>query len=232
MQGLATHFKKCTTNKRCKLCGCMINNLQTFCSRTCSAKWNNKNRNDRGWTMSVESRCKLSDTTTGRTNPHKGIKTGPRILHSVVSFCRNCGTLIKHSRRKSCSDECLKELLRLGGCKAASNKITRSKQEIELFDLCTTYFTNITHNHQIISGWDADIILNNEKIAVLWNGPWHYKHMTGLKHSLSQVQNRDKIKTRALESIGWIVIVYRDDEYTPTTAFENLKMRALDSHQD
>ena len=45
----------------------------------------------------------------------------------------------------------------------------------------------------MFNGWDADIVIEDIKTAVLWNGIWHYKKITK-KHSVAQVQNRDKIK--------------------------------------
>lgn len=110
-----------------------------------------------------------------------------------------------------------------GGRKSATIQCRRSKDEIALFNLCEQYYTRVTHNEIIVEGWDADIILSDHRVAILWNGPWHYKEMGLSNHSLKQVQTRDYHKTKALTTAGWQVIVYRDDEYTPTTAFEELK---------
>lgn len=38
----------------------------------------------------------------------------------------------------------------------------------------------------MFNGWDADIIIEDLKIAILWNGKWHYEKITE-KHSVSQV---------------------------------------------
>lgn len=111
------------------------------------------------------------------------------------------------------------------GRQSSSSHIKRSKQEIELFDLCNQHFNTVSNNIKIIDNWDADIIIHDYKIAILWNGPWHYKEMNITNHSLSQVQNRDKIKTKLFEENGWIVLHYRDDEYTPTTAFDDIKSK-------
>jgi very-short-patch-repair endonuclease len=46
--------------------------------------------------------------------------------------------------------------------------------------------------------------------------------MPGLTHSLKQVQNRDKIKTKELINAGWKVLAFNDNEYTPQTAFDYL----------
>lgn len=59
----------------------------------------------------------------------------------------------------------------------------RSKDEIALFNLCHAHFANITHNdNTIANGWDADILLYDHKVAILWNGPWHYREMGFSNH--------------------------------------------------
>ncbi len=75
----------------------------------------------------------------------------------------------------------------------------------------------------LVNGWDADIIIDDIKTAVLWNGPWHYQEMKGIKnHSLRQVQTRDKIKIDQLSSSGWNVMIFEDRHYTPETAFQDI----------
>ena len=112
------------------------------------------------------------------------------------------------------------------GRKSASMITRRSKDEIKLFELCKSYFSNVTSNEIIIDGWDADIVLKNEMIAILWNGPWHYKQMPHNNHSLSQVQNRDRIKSKMLTNAGYKVAIYEDRTYTPEKAFNEIKQIA------
>ena len=64
-------------------------------------------------------------------------------------------------------------------------------------------------NEPIFNGWDADIIIEDLKVAVLWNGKWHYEKVTR-SHSLEQVQNRDKIKLKEIESAGYTPYVIKD----------------------
>lgn len=80
----------------------------------------------------------------------------------------------------------------------------------------------VLNNHIIADNWDADIGIPDIKVAILWNGPWHYKEMNFSNHSLSQVQNRDKIKIKLFESLGWKVEVFEDRYYIPEKAFEKL----------
>lgn len=86
----------------------------------------------------------------------------------------------------------------------------RSKNEIHFADLCKENFANVETNKPIFNGWDADVILPNEKIAVLWNGKWHYEKITK-KHSVNQVQNRDKIKLGEIVKARYTPYVIRDD---------------------
>ena len=41
-------------------------------------------------------------------------------------------------------------------------------------------------------------------------------------HSLSQVQTRDRIKTKLFESLGWTVLIYEDRHFTPDSAFDHV----------
>lgn len=109
------------------------------------------------------------------------------------------------------------------GRKSASTLVRRSKEEIELFNLCSDAYKNVFSNLVIVAGWDADIVLEDYKIAILWNGPWHYKQMPHKNHSLKQVQKRDEIKKVTLEEKGYKVFTFEDRDYSPLSAFEIIK---------
>jgi hypothetical protein len=109
------------------------------------------------------------------------------------------------------------------GRKSAATIVRRSKDEIKLFELCKQQFKNVLSNEVIVDGWDADIVIDDYKFAILWNGPWHYKQMPHKNHSLKQVQKRDEIKTSRLIASGYTVIVFEDRHYTPESAFESIK---------
>lgn len=49
----------------------------------------------------------------------------------------------------------------------------------------------------------------SEKIAILWNGIWHYKQISK-SQSLLQVQTRDKIKIDIIEKAGYIPYIIKD----------------------
>jgi hypothetical protein len=103
-----------------------------------------------------------------------------------------------------------------GGRISAESQQRRSKNEIYFADLCINHFgkDNIKTNETIFkddkgSGWDADIIIMSKKIAVLWNGIFHYKQIFK-KQSLEQVQNRDKIKIKVIENNGYNSYIIKD----------------------
>ena len=130
--------------------------------------------------------------------------------------CDNCGKIFYNQKfRHYCSSECkriaIHNKLSKAGKKgiASQNEIRRSKAEILFCSLCEEYFDKVTHNDPIFNGWDADVLIWDNKIAVLWNGKWHYEKITK-KHSVEQVQNRDRIKCKEIEKAGWKVYIIKD----------------------
>jgi hypothetical protein len=90
-------------------------------------------------------------------------------------------------------------------------RITRSKNEILFAESCKQYFgeNKILENKKVFNGWDADVIIPHLKIAVLWNGIWHYKQISKAT-SLEQIQNRDKIKIKEIKSCGYFPYIIKD----------------------
>ena len=95
-----------------------------------------------------------------------------------------------------------------GGKVSATKQSKRSKNEIYFAKLCQEYFT-ITTNEPFFDGWDADIIIHEQKIAVLWNGAWHYKQISKTQQ-LTQVQARDRVKTAIINKYGYTPYVIKD----------------------
>lgn len=92
----------------------------------------------------------------------------------------------------------------------SQSKVRRSKNEIYFSDLCKQKFFHVETNLPLFNGWDADVIVHDKKIAVLWNGVWHRKKIKE-KHSLAEVQNRDKIKIKEIVRYGYIPYVIEDE---------------------
>lgn len=145
----------------------------------------------------------------------------------LIKKCKQCFKEfnISYSKREQelCSRSCATRwknihlgIARLGGLASASKNILRSKNEILFAELCQNEFKNILTNECIFNGWDADIIIPSMKIAILWNGKWHYEKITK-NHSLEQVQNRDKIKIKEIKNMKYIPYVIKDmGKYDPT----------------
>lgn len=197
--------------KKCKTCDVVLsyekrNNL--FCNRSCSAKTNNLGRSI-DYTLSKEGLEKIRLSSKKTTDEKYG-----EIKEFIVN-CKSCGNEIKVEEREKlhpkkekyfCSKKCIG--IHIGRI-SASKKVRRSKGEVYFYELCKKEFSRILHNEPIFEGWDADIILPNEKIAVLYNGKWHYeKVMEG--HSVSQVQNRDRIKIEKIKKSGYLSYIIKD----------------------
>ena len=107
--------------------------------------------------------------------------------------------------------------MRAGGKKsaAAQGDKRRSKNEQYFYHLCKEHFNEVKHNEPMFNGWDADIIIEDIKVAVLWNGKWHYEQITE-KHSPKQVQNRDNIKISEIRKCGYKPYIIKDmGKYDP-----------------
>lgn len=111
---------------------------------------------------------------------------------------------------KLISPETKQKLVNAGlkSCNVQS-EIRRSRNEIYFCKLCEDYFNNVRHNEQIFNGWDADIIIDDIKVAILWNGKWHYQKIKH-NHSVKQVQNRDKIKLNEIKKLGYVPYIIKD----------------------
>lgn len=95
-----------------------------------------------------------------------------------------------------------------GGQISATKQSRRSKNEVYFAELCQEYFT-ITTNEPYFDGWDADVILHDQKVAILWNGAWHYKQISKTQQ-LTQVQARDRVKTAIINKYGYTPYVIKD----------------------
>jgi hypothetical protein len=155
----------------------------------------------------------------------------PKVKKEHVLICVVCKNefIGKKKTLKTCSEKCLRILRCEGARKAgrASAKIQsetrRSKNEKLFCELCETYFKNVENNKSIFNGWDADVIVHDAKIAVLWNGKWHYKKLTK-KHSVEQVQNRDKIKIKEIKNFGYTPYIIKDmGKFNPSFVEEKFK---------
>jgi len=212
VQNLEAHNKThAAVHNTCVLCGNATKSK--FCSHSCAAKYNNAQRDYRTFKPGPESKTNtVKPRYTKETRQQKS---------NCLSTCVVCSKTFS-GVRKACTEECRAILFQRAGKKSASVSIRRSKDEIALYELCADYFSHVTHNDPVFNGWDADILIHDTKTAILWNGPWHYKQLNIKNHSLKQVQNRDQIKQKEIESAGWTCLIFEDREYTPEEAFKVL----------
>ena len=206
-------------NRNCLCCGkefISTNNVKykKCCSLTCAKLYaTNINKVDR------IKKIKESIINYYSTKPKKiKIKVSkPRCRKAQKEnaiVCKMCGVTFTHSmKRLMCGDECRKRSMvnggRNGGKISVMKNVKRSKNEILLHDLIKEKFPLTLNNEPMFNGWDADVIIPELKIAILWNGNWHHKKITK-KHSVLQVQNRDKIKIKEIEKFGYTPYVIDD----------------------
>lgn len=165
----------------------------TFCSHKCATIFNNKARN--------------------LTRIHKTRKKYPRIKRKLKQEnieCKNCQTEFTRKGVAKYCTECHKIALQRAGCRSAEvqSQTRRSKNEMLFAELCSQKFS-IETNKPIFNGWDADVIIPEKKVAVLWNGKWHYSQISKSR-SLLQIQNRDRIKLQEIENAGYTPYIVKD----------------------
>jgi len=188
---------------RCEHCGKIMTEFYgsgRFCSQSCA-----------------NSKIQTSEINKKRGNTLHNNKV--KEYYKNPNFCKICGKILpyeyKRRRKKTCSEECHIQLLKnnglKGGLNSAQNQNRRSKNEIEFCELCEEYFgkDNVLHNEPIFNGWDADIIIPELKIAIVWNGIWHYKQIY-TKQSLKQIQNRDNLKIQKIKENEYIPYIIKD----------------------
>ena len=136
----------------------------------------------------------------------------------LIENCEKCGGAIEDpTQEKRYCHLCYSEFKKEHGVKigriSAAIQVRRSKNEVYFAELCKSKFVNVLCNEPYFDShrgkWDADVILPNHKMAVLWNGPWHYKKITQA-HNLEQVQTRDKIKLDVIAKNNFTAYVVQD----------------------
>lgn len=204
-----------------------------FCSRSCSATYRNTNR-----IVSEETKLKtqLALKKFNKINPDANKKfhklnpdANKKYSDDQVKVVNGRRHIIKtkecvvckidfnaHFENKTCSDKCLKIRQIQAGMNSQKANPRRSKGEILFFNLCSKYFgkDNVLSNPQIFvdkngNKWDADICIPKCKLAICYNGIWHYEQI-GKKHNLKQVQSRDLIKKSIIHNNGYIQYIVKD----------------------
>lgn len=170
-----------------------------------------------------------ANTRNVSTKTKEKIRNGVKIWYNsnkrkkqiIYDKCKICGSSFIKKRKDQifCDKICahknsitiLSKYASIAGRNSAKKQtqLRRSKNEIYFSELCKKRYNNVLTNVSMFDGWDADIILNDFKIAILWNGKWHYEKITK-KHSVKQVQNRDKIKIDEIKKMGYEPYIIKD----------------------
>jgi hypothetical protein len=211
------------------------NSKYHFCSRSCRATFYNKEglcRKSIQLNPLKKILCQDCDISFDikKNSPNKSRckdckKIRKNKLRKENQSNKNClicfSTFISFGHRKCCSSECVKISLQRNGLKSVENQLKnkRSKNEILFGDKLKLILLNeeMLFNVPYFMDskgllWDADIILPLRKVAIHWNGPWHYKQISKSKHcSLPAIQNRDKLKYSIIENYRFINYIIRDD---------------------
>lgn len=206
--GLTYHLKF-GKHFNCLKCGKEVSGNGKFCSSACSASYNNKIRQ-----VSESTKIKTSESLKIFYKEHPfpekeylQCKSCNKNIskESKTGFCGDC---LKHSQNIECIEYRRAFASKAGKASAESQaEIRRSKNEIFFADLINSIYKDSLNNKSIFNGWDADIIIPSKKIAILWNGIWHYENICG---QLKQVQNRDKIKYSEIVKAGYMPYIITD----------------------
>lgn len=125
-------------------------------------------------------------------------------IHSqTTKNCQNCSIPFISKCAKFC-DNCRTLMLHNNGLKSIQiqGDTRRSKNEIHFAKLCTEKFKNVLTNAPIFNGWDADIVIDDYKIAVSWNGQWHYVPIIS-ENYLNKIQLRDRFRNENIIKCGY-----------------------------
>lgn len=132
--------------------------------------------------------------------------TIPLTLKKKQTCSKSC-TIQLHKRNHQKPEQQIKD--RENGLRSIKMQNRRSKNEVYFFELCQRDYIIVVNNLQMFDGWDADIIIPDYKIAIHWNGPWHYKKLME-NHDLEATQKRDELKYKAIENCGYDSYIIKD----------------------
>lgn len=190
----------------CKVCNKIIKRKESdknqnnnyFCSHTCSTTFNNKNKK-----LNHDQKHKISLSLKEYHSKYT------KLIFIDNAICLECNKLFEFKygcKYKYCSYVCSGK----HSYKIRKNEIhKRSKNEIYFSELCLQWYNNVLTNIKMFDGWDADIILTDQKVAIAWNGSVHYVNIWK-NDTLYKVQKRDKIKEEAINKHNYDLYVIKD----------------------
>lgn len=128
--------------------------------------------------------------SVGKTRKQKETK----LVHLICKQCKQSFTKLAYHHKQRQYKFCSRQ------CSSKGKTITqprRSQHEKLLYELLVKRFSTLTilnNNRTIFNGLEIDIWIPELKLAIEWNGPFHYQPIFGEKTLLKQ-QNRDKRKS-------------------------------------
>lgn len=213
----------------CDYCGLSVRKVNKdyynfkkhFCTSSCRASYYNKLKTVTNITKNKfkNIKCYICKTLVS-VNVHasnvicQDCKIKPKKINCILCKC----TIESLGKPKYCNS-CKKIILIQSGLKSISRRknSNRSKNEILFGELLQnnckykllfndTYFKDKNNNY-----WDADIIIPELKLAIHWNGTWHYKSISkNPSSSLARIQSRDKIKHSVIADNGFYNYIIKD----------------------
>ena len=156
-------------------------------------------------------------------------KTIKVVIKNNIKECLLCNNIFNAKRKNQqyCNKDCSikklnidpklnKECGRIGGNKSLQMFSRRSKAEIDFANLCINYFgsDNIICNQLIFKDnnnnyWDADIIIKHLKIAILYNGIFHYKKIYK-DQKFERMLVKDRLKQQIIIQNGYTYYIIKD----------------------
>ena len=196
-----------------------------YCSKNCSASYNNKKRGPYEYKLTDKGRkslqlgcqkMRLNELKKDILNPDRVTVRKLNIIEKLkkerVPFnCPVCGkilmiTLKSFKEKKYCSGTCRNKI---------NNKIirgVRSKAEKYLENQLSNIFPDLKikyNDRTLLDGKELDVYIPKINLAVEWNGIFHFKKMRD-NHSLSKIKQNDLIKLNECKKLQIDLYVVKD----------------------
>ena len=173
-----------------------------YCSRECKSRH-----------LSIECVCRCCGKREVKPRSHHTVYCSRKCnaLDREKKFTRVCkcgcgkqfkraGSALKKNRGNYCSQACYLKY---------KTYSSRSLNEELFFNRLKVIFPAAEAN-VVINNREADVLLRDQKIAIHWNGAWHYKLIRG-SSTLRLIQKRDTERYAIFEAAGYLNYIIRDD---------------------
>lgn len=194
-------------NATCAECGTSFRRAETeiakvertFCSQRCSATFYNRQK----WGELRKGRVPIQRCKGNRTTYISWEIRKPR-PSKPIRHCQTCGNETKnHSYcNGTCRNRALNKLI----------KGSRSKAERVLTTALHEAYPDWTiseNDRTVLNGLELDIYIPEIRLAIEWNGVFHYEPIHGIGH-LDKIMKKDNIKIEKCREIGVELIIICD----------------------